>query len=91
MKCPNDNCEGLKLYNKEQTLEYIETHGFYMCPLCNTEVWTKEKDGITTQEVMEALRDERSRQNQMRKKGSSKKAGRKRKDKVKYKSWFINE
>ena len=97
MICPNLECEGTYQHggNREPAhMELITMHGCYVCPWCGSEYWPAvSRDGtVTSGDARAALLDEAKRQNLMRKKGSSsRKSGRKRKDKLEVKGWWARE
>jgi hypothetical protein len=83
------------MYNgleQKATMDYVKVHDYYHCSWCGTETWVgQNKRGITTKDALDSLKDEQRRQNQMRKKTSSRKAGKKRKYPVKIYTRWISE
>lgn len=94
LMCANLNCPGRNEFKNTKTgeivsvacqpLKYVEDNDYYYCTIegCGYEVWQNinlTTNKITTHDAMWLLKTERTRQNQMRKKGGrSRPAGRKR-------------
>ena len=94
MNCPNDSCENYLDSRERMIMDYVKIHDCFVCPICFGEWWPHiERTGeITSQDVMEVYRDEFRRQNAMRKKSSTRKAGRKARDKkVTITAWWARE